>query len=222
MPIKGLIYDLDGTVTITTPVAVKSMALTLEKLKINLDPAKLKPLIHLSIDDMLKQMFKDHKEYIPKVKVTWFKYFIDLAFNKGELKLAKNIKKTLIKLKNMGYKLAIGTGTLRVLMEMTIERFNLDRFFDAFVAFDDVENPKPAPDTFIVAAEKINIAPKNCLVVGDSTFDVIGARQAGCITVFYFHEYDEHKEGEIEKVNPDFVIHDHLEILDILNEVQKM
>jgi beta-phosphoglucomutase-like phosphatase (HAD superfamily) len=52
--------------------------------------------------------------------------------------------------------------------------------FDAIVAGDDVEHKKPAPDIFLLAAEKIGLNPKDCLVIEDAPSGIKAAKAAGC------------------------------------------
>ncbi|WP_427384381.1 HAD family hydrolase [Janibacter sp. G56] len=48
------------------------------------------------------------------------------------------------------------------------------------VTFDDVEHGKPAPDPFLLAAQRLGVDPTRCLVVEDAPLGVAGARAAGC------------------------------------------
>ena len=50
-------------------------------------------------------------------------------------------------------------------------------------------HPKPAPDTFLIAAEKLGVLPKDCLVVEDSTNGGKAAAAAGMDCV-WFHNPD--------------------------------
>src|ERR1700727_1595901 len=45
----------------------------------------------------------------------------------------------------------------------------------AIVTGDDVENAKPSPDVFVAAAQRLNVAIENCIVVGDSAWDLLAA-----------------------------------------------
>jgi sugar-phosphatase len=47
------------------------------------------------------------------------------------------------------------------------------------VTIDDVLHGKPAPDTFLVAAQRLGVKPGDCVVLGDSVLDVEGAKAAG-------------------------------------------
>ncbi|MEN8255375.1 MAG: HAD-IA family hydrolase, partial [Verrucomicrobiota bacterium] len=51
--------------------------------------------------------------------------------------------------------------------------------FDAVITGDDVENKKPAPDIFLMAAEHIGLSATDCLVVEDAVSGVEAAKAAG-------------------------------------------
>jgi len=51
------------------------------------------------------------------------------------------------------------------------------------ITADDVDEAKPAPDVFLVAAQKLGIALGDCIVVGDSVWDLLGARRAKALGI---------------------------------------
>jgi len=51
--------------------------------------------------------------------------------------------------------------------------------FAALACADEVTHPKPAPDLLLLAARRLGVTPENCVMVGDSRFDVMAARAAG-------------------------------------------
>ena len=58
--------------------------------------------------------------------------------------------------------------------------------FDTMVSGDDVQRRKPAPDLILKAVENLGASPgRNCWYVGDSTTDIIAAKDAGVTAVFY-------------------------------------
>ena len=56
--------------------------------------------------------------------------------------------------------------------------------FEIIITPVDVERPKPAPDMFILAAERMGVDPEDCLVFEDGPVGIEGARAAGMDTVF--------------------------------------
>ena len=50
---------------------------------------------------------------------------------------------------------------------------------------EDVKRRKPAPDMILKACRKLNIKPKNAIIIGDTKNDIISGKRAGCVTVGY-------------------------------------
>jgi HAD superfamily hydrolase (TIGR01509 family) len=74
---------------------------------------------------------------------------------------------------------AIGSSTPRKNLEAIFAATCLDAFFDAVTCGDDVTNGKPAPDIFLLAAEKLSLPPSACLVIEDAHAGIEAARRAG-------------------------------------------
>ena len=81
--------------------------------------------------------------------------------------------------KNLGIKLAVATAAPVVNMKFVLDGLNLRRFFDAITTAADVENGKPNPEVFLKSAQKLNVAPANCLVFEDAINGFEAANRAG-------------------------------------------
>jgi len=82
-------------------------------------------------------------------------------------------------LKDAGFRLAIGSSAPRANLDLVLERLHLDHYFDACVTKEDVANGKPAPDTFLKAAQKLALPPHRCVVVEDAVQGVEAGKAAG-------------------------------------------
>jgi beta-phosphoglucomutase-like phosphatase (HAD superfamily) len=83
-------------------------------------------------------------------------------------------------LKARGYKLGLGSNSIRSTVEMMMEKSNLSRYLDVMISNEDVERPKPHPDIYLNAAAALGVAPGNCLVVEDNPNGIKAAEAAGC------------------------------------------
>jgi beta-phosphoglucomutase len=93
--------------------------------------------------------------------------------------LAPGADTLLANLKHHGFLLAIGSSAPRANMDFVLQRIGVAHYFDALVVGEDVKNGKPAPDTFLKAAEKLAIPPDRCVVVEDAVAGVQAAKSAG-------------------------------------------
>ena len=83
------------------------------------------------------------------------------------------------------YPLAVGSGGLRSLVNATLEALGIREHFQAVVTYEDVTHPKPAPDTYLLAAQLLGVEPARCLVFEDTPLGLQCARNAGmqCVLV---------------------------------------
>jgi N-acetyl-D-muramate 6-phosphate phosphatase len=91
--------------------------------------------------------------------------------------------------------------------QSTIEfltRNNLLRYFQTVVTGQTCKRTKPHPDPILYAAQKMGMAPQNCLMVGDTTVDVIAGRRAGAQTVAVLCGFGE--ESELQEAGADLIL----------------
>lgn len=75
--------------------------------------------------------------------------------------------------------LAVASGGERHLVERTLELIGVKELFPVVVVAADVARGKPEPDLFLLAAERLGVAPEKCLVFEDGVFGLIAAERAG-------------------------------------------
>lgn len=77
------------------------------------------------------------------------------------------------------YPLAVASGGIRPLVETTLIGLGIRELFQAVVTAEDVLRGKPNPEIFLLAAERLGVAPERCIVLEDSDLGLEGARRAG-------------------------------------------
>jgi phosphoglycolate phosphatase-like HAD superfamily hydrolase len=75
-----------------------------------------------------------------------------------------------------------------------LNQFELTGFFREIVTALTVEHTKPYPDPILYAAEKMDVPPENCLMIGDTTVDIRAGVAAGAQTVGVKCGFGEEKE----------------------------
>ena len=91
-----------------------------------------------------------------------------------------------------GMRLGLASNSPRFLVDDALRTAGLADAFDAIVTSDDVEHSKPAPDIYLLACERLGVAPSEALALEDSASGVAAAKAAGlmCIAVPQFAETD--------------------------------
>jgi HAD superfamily hydrolase (TIGR01509 family) len=83
------------------------------------------------------------------------------------------------RLREAGAKTAVVSSAPRLNVETLLDALGLGDAFDALVAEEDAERGKPDPQGYLVAAERLGVAPQECVVVEDAPGGVEAANQAG-------------------------------------------
>lgn len=79
-----------------------------------------------------------------------------------------------------GIRTAIASSSMRRLVDHNLAATGLTDLFDAIVTGRDVTNGKPAPDIFLLAAERLGLDPRSCAVFEDAHTGIRAAHAAGC------------------------------------------
>ena len=97
----------------------------------------------------------------------------------GDIPRIEGVAEVLEALQQRGYRMAVASSSTQDYIELCTDRVGIGHFFDVRFSAQWVKNTKPAPDVFLAAAEKMNAAPEDCVVVEDSTNGTLAAKAAG-------------------------------------------
>lgn len=82
-------------------------------------------------------------------------------------------------LKKRGYRTAVASASSKEVIADYLRELDLGDCFDAVTSAQECSCGKPEPDVFLLAAEKLRVRPKECIVIEDSAKGMIAARRAG-------------------------------------------
>jgi len=192
---KYIIFDFDGTIGDSQSLIVKTLQDTMraKKLEVKSDEACAKT-IGLRLDEAFVSLFGMSAEEGMECAATYREIFLD---NKKTMIVLPfpHVIETLRELHRRGYILGMASSRNHCSLDGYVKQMQLEDFFSSIVAGDDVEHVKPAPDMVFKALREMK-GMKNpvtsaeagdvedmldeVLVVGDMTFDVDMAHNAGC------------------------------------------
>lgn len=180
---QGLIFDLDGTLVDTMPANLEAWRRTADHYGFPFDADWIyqlsgQPSVKMASAIIERYGLPLYSEAIAKTKL---KTYLDLD-DHGEVILCTY--ELLVKYRDTK-KIAIGTGCQRTNALSILGSKNLLPLLDAVVTSSEVTNYKPAPDTFLLAAEKLGLSPEQCVVFEDTFLGIQAAHNAGmdCIMV---------------------------------------
>lgn len=87
------------------------------------------------------------------------------------------------------FPLAVATNSHARDVDFVLDHFALRPYLTAVVTREDYARPKPAPDAFLTAAERLALPPSRCAVVEDAFKGVQAAADAGCACIAFPHDY---------------------------------
>lgn len=180
----GVIFDLDGVLVDTSKFHKQAWFELAQREGFNISDEIFYTTFGMQNYQIIAKLAG--REFPPKeiVRISeWKESRYQQLIADKKLELMKGVKTLLDDLKGKGFLLAIGTSTpLRNLNLMLAQTGTAD-YFHAYVTDEDVTEGKPAPQTFLKAAEKLALPPKRCVVVEDAAQGVEAGRAAGMAVV---------------------------------------
>ncbi len=156
------------------------------------------PLLGIKSADVIRKELKLKGDQVDKALADKLFYFKEIVETKGidPIPYAEELLKTARK---HTVKTALATSSRRMKMQMVMEKLNFLQYFDEIVTGEEVHNSKPAPDIFIKAAEKLKIAPEECIVIEDAASGVTAAKSAGmkCIAITTTHAKEQLQHADL-------------------------
>ncbi|MDO6354047.1 beta-phosphoglucomutase [Caloramator sp. CAR-1] len=179
--IKGCIFDLDGVVVDTAKyhyLAWKRLANELGFEFTEHDNERLKGVSRMKSLEILLEIGKlsfdeDTKLKLAEKKNNWYVEYISKM---DESEILPGVKEFLSKLKESGYKIALGSVSKNAMI--ILENTNLKQYFDAIIDGNKVTKAKPDPEVFLKGAEELNLKPEECIVFEDAIAGIEAARRA--------------------------------------------
>ncbi|MCJ7448833.1 MAG: HAD-IA family hydrolase [Bacteroidales bacterium] len=188
--VKGLIFDLDGTLADTMPYHFEGWKKACEKYGAHIDNKFLRKHTGspgwIIAEEIIRNCSLDGSVTIDLIMNEKMAEFVKLQH------LVKPIKPVTDIVKKYYGKLpmAVGTGGHREAVERTLEITDLRKYFEIIVTANDVNSFKPDPETFLKCAELIQVDPQFIEVFEDADLGIEAAQKAGMIVTDVRTWYD--------------------------------
>ncbi len=210
---KGVIFDLDGVVIDSSAQHEKAWELLAEEIGKPLPPGHFKQGFGKKNQEIIPHLlhWSTEPEEIHRLGERKEEIFRELANEQGVL-ILPGARELLVALRTAGIPRALGSSTPRSNLAALFSATGLGELFDAVVCGDDVKNGKPAPDVFLLAAERLGFAPADCLVIEDAHVGIEAAHRARMkvLAVATTHPLEELTDADsavksLEEVFPGFL-----------------
>lgn len=191
---KSLLFDLDGTITDSSEGIINSIIYALEKMDVTItDKNVLKKFVGPPLMDSYKKYFA----FTQKEAELGLKLFREYFAEKGiyENRLFEGMDKLLSDLSTNGYELILATSKPDVFAKQILKHFDIYKYFSHISACPMDEANTTKLDVIKAALEMTSVKNKEeILMIGDTSFDVNGARICGIDSVGVLYGTDTSEE----------------------------
>ncbi len=178
---KAILFDMDGVIIDSEPVRQMLEKQLFKKLGIDVTDQEHQSYVGTTSEGMWHGIKNNHE--IPHsveelVEMEQSNYLNHLEKHNdqhpmpGVIDLIKNLHEN-------GMTLVVASSACMKNIEIVVKKFELEKYFTKLVSGEEVPKGKPAPDVFLEAAKRINMTPKECVVIEDAMNGVIAAKAAG-------------------------------------------
>ena len=185
----GVIFDMDGVLVASGPAHAASWRLVARRDGLEISDADFKKQFGRPSRDIVRTIWGEQTSDANVTRIDDAKEAAYRDLVRGMVPLTIGVRETLHGLRAAGLKLAIGTSGPRENVELVLQESRLAPLFDAVVTGFDVLHGKPAPDCFLLAAQRIGLPANACVVVEDAPVGIQAALAAEmkCIALVGTH-----------------------------------
>lgn len=196
------LLDLDGTLIDSLHIYYIAVSHVLSSFGVSCTYEEMFKLSGASGEELYTHFLKEHGKYDPSDNAKLREMFENKFYEElSNVSFPKESVCAMFEIMCMGYKIAICTGASRRFVDIIVPKVVIDNVH-SLVTCDDVSNGKPHPETFLKAADEVGVHPSNCVVIGDSKNDMIGAERAGMRFILVRNNYNtDINEGYVREIN---------------------
>lgn len=211
--INTVLFDFDGTIMDTNSVILQSWQHTFRTVEGRERPEEdiictFGEPLYITMEKLLPQI--EVEEGVQIYRSFHYDNFTEL------ISIFPGILELLAELKSRGVKTGIVTSRLRHTTEIGLRKYDLEQYFDAIITCDDTDKHKPDPEPVNIALERLGAKPEETVMVGDSMFDILCAKNAGVKAALVSWALAVSEEDKYGENAPDYIIGEAKDLLNLL------
>jgi beta-phosphoglucomutase-like phosphatase (HAD superfamily) len=186
MALRGMIFDIDGTLVDTNPAHVLAWRRAFQRYGYDVPTERIKIEIGKGGDKLVPSVLgQDGEDRIGEaLRQAQKEEFLKIA-ERDHFRVFPCVPELFQVLREREIRTALATSSDKKHLKATMAsaRIDLPSLADVLVTKDDAQASKPAPDVIIVAWEKLAVSPAECAMVGDTVYDGQACQAAGVVFV---------------------------------------
>lgn len=210
--IKAVLFDLDGTLLDTNELIYNSFChMFKEVLNLELPKVEITRLYGRPLEKSLVKYTNDREELEKMI----YEYRLYNANHHDDLcEPFEGVVELLKSLKDKGIKLGIVTSKRKVVAERGMKISGIYEYMDVIISPESTEKHKPEGEPAMKACDILGVKPNESIMVGDSSYDLLCGKNAGCLTCGV--EYTALDVQDLLNVEPTYMVKKAIDILDII------
>lgn len=198
MEIKAVLFDMDGLMVDTESLSTEAFINSAKAQGYNMTKEETLKVLGFTKANIYqfwidyfqgtnvdgKKLVDDHYEYIENV-----------LYTVGPEKMPY-VEELLKYLKENNYKIAVASSSDTADIKNNLEKTKLEKYIDEIASGAEVENGKPAPDVFLLAAKRLGVDAKDCLILEDSKAGIKAGKASGAMVFMVPDMFTVDKECE--------------------------
>ncbi len=179
--IEAVIFDMDGVIIDSEPLYFKIQEQLFNDLGFTVSKQEYDTFIGAGMQLMWEKLCSKHDlPFTIKQLIIMNNELIYNTFNNSDsLQAADDFISFLTYIKEKVIKTAVASSTSKKIINVILSKLGIIQEFDVVISSEEVLQGKPEPDIFLEAATMLNVDPKKCIVIEDSTNGVKAAAKAG-------------------------------------------
>lgn len=217
--LKGIIFDLDGTLTNTLDQHIEAFHRVFTRNGYDVDREMIKANMGRRPFDIVRDLIFDGRpdEELSEEQIADLYRMAQEKIDEFSTLIPEHpprmpgVPDVLVKAKKLGLKLVVVSSTTFKNVKTILDRIDVFKLLDGLVTGEDVKIGKPHPEAFLKGAEKLGFPKENLIVIGDSVHD-IGSAKAGGLRIISVAT-GKHTVEELEAKHPEMVLPNMLSLL---------
>jgi phosphoglycolate phosphatase len=214
MHYKAILFDLDGTLMDTSKGIYNAIQHVQESLGLpSLSEEQMKSHIGPSPEESFKRSFGLYGKYLEQALFVYKQYSLEYGIYEAEL--YNGVPELLKTLQEWGYKLGVVTLKMEGSATKMLQHFNMVQYFDSIKGALS-GSPLLKSELLIECITCLKLEKNDCLLIGDSEYDAIGAEDIGIDFIGVLYGFGFKTENDVKRYKNVGYIKDVKELRDIL------
>lgn len=206
---RAILFDMDGVLVKTEPLKAQAHAATIQRFGGKVSRRIYREVMgqsHVRVSEAFLRaagMDIDLREYDRVYDEIYG------ALLQTKLKPTPGVRKFIEAAQERGFQMTIISSSPRETMKRILEGTGLKRFFEVYVSADDVDNPKPSPDAYLLGLHLLNVPAEASIAIEDTPAGITAALRANLRVLAFRHPLNtQHSFSDASGIIGSFLDHE--------------